>query len=478
MHLTDSVPSAGDSFPDSERRQHSRQLPKSLLYVHLDESNGGILLNVGEGGLAVQAAMSVMEDSLPHVRLQVAHSKKYLEASARVIWTGDSRRTVGIEFLDFADEDSRKQLRDWINAEAGGHTIETHVTVSNETHAVQDHHVSEHHLPLDHHVPVKSVHTAAVLPHHSADFDISIMPVISVPSDLAQRPVTPAMSRSVAALPETVMAEPHEPVAVRPAKTKKPATKGRYTPVLVSLASLSLLAGWAAGRGNFAQFFSGLFEPSSAATVSAADASASRVANLATASFLVIDSGNQSWLVPFVGPTIIPQGAPTPPLPPQPVAVAAPPPAPVRKPSFQQWTLSAPQSTGRRSTIQNAAPAPELPAAATGANALSAALANSSGILPPSSSTFSNLVGASVLRRVDPIYPKAALEERVGGPVKIHAHIAEDGSVNTVTAVSGSPLLIPAAVAAVKKWQYKPELLDGHPVVSETDVTIVFSLPQ
>jgi protein TonB len=40
--------------------------------------------------------------------------------------------------------------------------------------------------------------------------------------------------------------------------------------------------------------------------------------------------------------------------------------------------------------------------------------------------------------------------------------------------VTGHPLLIPAAVDAVKQWKYKPYLLNQTPVEVETTVLIKF----
>jgi protein TonB len=54
--------------------------------------------------------------------------------------------------------------------------------------------------------------------------------------------------------------------------------------------------------------------------------------------------------------------------------------------------------------------------------------------------------------------------------------IATNGTVQEVQAVSGHPLLIPAAMAAVKQWTYKPLLMNGQPVEVSTQVDIDFTL--
>ncbi|MBV9607960.1 MAG: energy transducer TonB [Acidobacteria bacterium] len=42
--------------------------------------------------------------------------------------------------------------------------------------------------------------------------------------------------------------------------------------------------------------------------------------------------------------------------------------------------------------------------------------------------------------------------------------------------ISGSPLLISAAVDAVRQWQFKPYALNGAPIEVETQVTVNFVL--
>src|SRR5271157_4454821 len=49
-----------------------------------------------------------------------------------------------------------------------------------------------------------------------------------------------------------------------------------------------------------------------------------------------------------------------------------------------------------------------------------------------------------------------------------------DGKVKDVKVVSGHPLLRNTAVAAVKTWTYKPTLLDGKPVESESRISLNF----
>src|ERR1017187_3780282 len=96
----------------SDRRVHSRLPSRSLAYVELDEGNGGIILNISEGGLSVQAVTSLMDDLLPGVRFQLSESEGWIEATARITWTGPSRKVAGLEFVDLPEE-ARSRIREW-----------------------------------------------------------------------------------------------------------------------------------------------------------------------------------------------------------------------------------------------------------------------------------------------------------------------------------------------------------------------------
>jgi len=81
---------------------------------------------------------------------------------------------------------------------------------------------------------------------------------------------------------------------------------------------------------------------------------------------------------------------------------------------------------------------------------------------------------ATLLYRKDPEYPKIAKQTGAKGQVKLLATIGKDGKVKAVKALSGHPMLQNAAMDAVRQWVYKPTLLNGVPVETETEVLINF----
>jgi protein TonB len=83
---------------------------------------------------------------------------------------------------------------------------------------------------------------------------------------------------------------------------------------------------------------------------------------------------------------------------------------------------------------------------------------------------------AQVISRTNPDYPLAARQARVQGSVVVAATVGTDGRIKSAKAVSGPPLLQNAAAAAVKQWTYKPAVLNGSPVESDTQVELKFTL--
>jgi TonB family protein len=58
--------------------------------------------------------------------------------------------------------------------------------------------------------------------------------------------------------------------------------------------------------------------------------------------------------------------------------------------------------------------------------------------------------------KVTPTYPAVARQMNVYGRVKIEATVAADGRVVATRVVGGSPLLVMAALDAIKKFQFEP----------------------
>jgi TonB family protein len=80
-------------------------------------------------------------------------------------------------------------------------------------------------------------------------------------------------------------------------------------------------------------------------------------------------------------------------------------------------------------------------------------------------------------KKTVPEYPLFAKMNRVQGKVVLAALISKEGQIEDLEVLSSpSPLLSKSALDAVKRWQYRPYLLNGEPVEVETTINVVFSL--
>jgi len=88
----------------------------------------------------------------------------------------------------------------------------------------------------------------------------------------------------------------------------------------------------------------------------------------------------------------------------------------------------------------------------------------------------SRVAEANLIHDVPPQYPPEAGRGRIEGTVVLMAVIGKDGTVKDVQIESGLPILVQAAIDAVKQWRYKPYLIDGEPVEVDSRITINFTL--
>jgi protein TonB len=78
--------------------------------------------------------------------------------------------------------------------------------------------------------------------------------------------------------------------------------------------------------------------------------------------------------------------------------------------------------------------------------------------------------------KVNPVYPEEAKKNKIQGTVKMTAVVATDGTIQQLRVDEGHPLLVKAAVDAVRQWKYEPLLVNGEPVEVVTAVYVIFQL--
>jgi len=195
-------------------------------------------------------------------------------------------------------------------------------------------------------------------------------------------------------------------------------------------------------------------------------------------------------------PLAAPPAAPPPPPPPAGRALAPHVTSKRAKLTYTQGKLTSPASIPRTVSLDNATGAPDLggveggvPGGVAGGQ-LGGSLGGVLGgtgtsipIPPPQQPAVkrivrvgSNLKGPRQTYAVQPEYPVLARQTHLSGVVVVSAVIDEHGNVVGARALSGHPLLIPAALKAVLQWKYEPTLLNGTPVAVEMEVTVHFNL--
>jgi protein TonB len=75
-----------------------------------------------------------------------------------------------------------------------------------------------------------------------------------------------------------------------------------------------------------------------------------------------------------------------------------------------------------------------------------------------------------------PVYPVEARRKGITGDVLLGATIDTKGKIASLIAIQGDPILVEAAMDAVKKWRYRPYVLNGDPVEVETTIKIQFRM--
>ena len=87
-----------------------------------------------------------------------------------------------------------------------------------------------------------------------------------------------------------------------------------------------------------------------------------------------------------------------------------------------------------------------------------------------------DIVPPTKVKNVNPVYPAAAVSDKVQGQVVIEATIGADGKVQEAKVLRSIPQLDQAALDAVRQWEFTPTLLKGVAVPVIMTVTVSFSL--
>ena len=101
--------------PPLQPRHYRHQIHR-LAYFNLDPSNdqdnGGIIRNLGEAGIAIQAVAPLLANQQIFLRFELVNPRVRVAAVGRVAWA-DPAGLAGVEFLALPPR-SRRQLKEWM----------------------------------------------------------------------------------------------------------------------------------------------------------------------------------------------------------------------------------------------------------------------------------------------------------------------------------------------------------------------------
>lgn len=84
----------------------------------------------------------------------------------------------------------------------------------------------------------------------------------------------------------------------------------------------------------------------------------------------------------------------------------------------------------------------------------------------------------NLIKKVEPTVPPLAKAAGLGGTVTADIVIDPSGKVSSVKLISGHPMLAPAFIDAVRKWEYTPFVKDGRRVSVVTEVEWTVASPK
>lgn len=501
-----------------ERRTHARCRVKSLVYVEMGKSNCGVVVNLSEDGLQLEAASALIGDRVPPMRFQLPHSRKWIESSGKLIWTSESRLKAGIQFVDLPT-DERAEILQWASVEAS---------------------------PVQFPPPSEPVHQNS---GRIGRWSISDSPrsktVRSGASDNASRTLStplpspsPTSSPVIGKLPAAVSVpsirfpNPLDEARQHPRakgmtswmKSRLPAQIWRTLAAPIALVVLlSFFLGWYAARQRAedkANQIAGVTAEATSGSTNSYKAPPTST-NARPPSEGVPQQGhqpatpaNRNASVPVIatgtaglagrGAQHSPENsvsnasrratgnfsATSRPLEPpvtRPVANVS---APSEKETSPRapGALTTPAIPDRPAVIpttekEGATPSPkppEVPAIPAGSVSVSFPAFPSIRV-PPELKSQTSRLGTSLqigqlISRVEPVYPDELRRQGIEGTVKLHATVGRDGAVQSVGLLSGPPSLSALAIDAIRRWQFKQTLLGGQPIETEEDITVVFRL--
>jgi TonB family protein len=460
------------------RRVHVRRRIEQLTYAKFGPDNGGILINLSEGGLSFQGVGVVGRDELLHVNFTLPGMPPQIEATGQVVWSNDSGKGGGLRFLDL-NEETRNRIKEWIARNGSPEGIPAaEVTINRDTGSagasdetfVQSLPVLEKKQPSNSPAPkprsrpIETWQTSSSASRAANTSNIAAETPLRAPRvlpEFREPPQAPSTSKpQFVAFATGVMAgcvvvlaaiagvrmlgpsnRPTNTVEAQPPAEQRVAEPVNENPPV-------------GGTGLNDRPL--ILNNKTVATVPTSNQgfvskTPVRKNEVVTRSESSVGSREDSQKKNLTDLTLLTPRVPN--------RVA---PAEVRQPSIGENAPSALSSMDETRAGSLNMPDPRKPPQP----------------LPEKSERTVNFMEPVLIAHSAPAYPPSAKANHIEGTVKLSAIIGTDGVPRALKLVSGDLTLARAAEDAVSKWRYVPAVFRGAPVDSNIIISIKFELKQ
>ncbi len=493
-------------------RAHARRRIPPVAYVELGQKNGGILLNLSEGGLAVRSVLPLALREFTGLRFQAPASQAWLTASGRLVWLSDSRKEAGLQFTELPGE-ARQQIHNWVSSDHDPEDASDGIPASGGSRE-----------------PSEQILDARDGIGGGAR-ELAIARGVRPLAAQTQREHVPTLGETARDFRFTnysmFAADPEKEGAWIEPKRRR--GWGGTALLVLLVAALFFALGSTIGRGSVDGLIAYLASvadkqlapapkvtppvpPEQADAAGAAEdqeaksapdgdqakaegganpasgaAANSQVVN--TLSTEKKDEQPKAATEPRAGSAVV-GGSTADSTARSAIAPGTNGPQPGHSaenamPRNSREMVTEPSRMAPEHSILVNPPGPggrpfyvNLPGEAISASpAIAISARRTLEILPSASGRSERVIIGKLISHSAPFYPADARNQRIEGSVELLARVGRTGQIIGVTPVSGPALLASAAAAAVREWRYEPTFVDGDPVETLADITIVFRLP-
>src|ERR1700719_1614392 len=505
-------------------RAHMRRKLSPMAYVELGQENGGILLNLSEGGFAGQSALTLSSREFSELRFQVPACQGWLTARGRVAWLSDSKKEAGIQFTELPGE-ARREIHKWVSAEGDLKEARERIPAASKGSPSKQIFDTPYRGGGGAHEPViahsAQPNAAQVEREHEQKEPVAVAIAEPPPQDF--RFGEYSMFAAAASEKETVWTEP----------ARRRGNWGGAALLGILVAALFFALGATVGRGTVDKWISYLAgwtqneltaappkvtppaPPEQAGAVGAVEDSKESRRATDEDPTKTVDGGNPNsgtvansdvGTVPREEKkdaevrTGNPETAGGHSANDSDVAAGSTARSAIASGTNEQRLRHSTENTMARNdsgiytepscmsprhSILVTAPGPgghpfyvNLPGEAISASpAIAISARRTLEILPSASGRSERVVIGKLISHSEPFYPAEARNRRIEGSVELRARVGRTGQIIALTPVSGAGLLTSAALTAVREWRYEPTFIDGDPAETVADITIVFRLP-